>query len=94
MGLENRSDGPVIERLPHSSRPVGRGFEPRPSHTNDFKHGTHCLLVWRSTDENGVGKLNSRSYHWTSPHPVGFTAFADAWPRAIETEIGAVLCAM
>ena len=24
---------------------------------------------------------------------VAFTAFADAWPRAIETEIGAALCA-
>ena len=23
-----------------------------------------------------------------------FTAFADAWPRAIETEIGAALCAI
>ena len=26
------------------------------------------------------------------PPTVAFTAFADAWPRAIETEIGAVLC--
>ena len=27
------------------------------------------------------------------PPTVALTAFADAWPRAIETEIGAVLCA-
>ena len=26
------------------------------------------------------------------PLAVAFTAFADAWPRAIETEIGAALC--
>ena len=26
------------------------------------------------------------------PHAVALTAFADAWPRAIETEIGAALC--
>ena len=25
---------------------------------------------------------------------VAFTAFADAWPRAVETEIGAALCAI
>ena len=28
------------------------------------------------------------------PSAVAFTAFADAWPRAIETEIGAALCAI
>ena len=28
------------------------------------------------------------------PPVVAFTAFADAWPRAIETEIGAALCAI
>ena len=76
-----------------ASQPVGHGFEPRPSHTKDFKNDTHCLLVWRSTCENGVGKLNSLSYQWTSPPAVAFTAFADALPRAIEMEIGAVLCA-
>ena len=27
------------------------------------------------------------------PPAVAFTAFAGAWPRAIETEIGAALCA-
>ena len=53
--------------LASASQPVGRGFESRPSHTKDFKNGTHCLLVWRSTYENGVGKFNSRSYQWTSP---------------------------
>ena len=52
-----------------ASQPVGRGSEPRPSHTQDFKNSTHCLLVWRSTHENGVGMLNSRSYQWTSPPP-------------------------
>ena len=41
-----------------------------------------------------MGKLNLRSYQWTSPPAVAFTAFADAWPRAIETEIGAALCAI
>ena len=28
------------------------------------------------------------------PPAVAFTALADAWPRAIETEIGAALCAI
>ena len=28
------------------------------------------------------------------PHAVAFIAFTDAWPRAIETEIGAALCAI
>ena len=28
------------------------------------------------------------------PHTVAFTAFADVWPRAAETEIGAALCAI
>ena len=28
------------------------------------------------------------------PPAVAFTAFADAWPRARETEIGAALCAI
>ena len=28
------------------------------------------------------------------PPAVAFTAFADAWSRAIETEIGATLCAI
>ena len=28
------------------------------------------------------------------PSAVAFTAFADAWPRTIETEIGAALCAI
>ena len=42
-----------------------------------------------------MGKLKSRSYQWTSPHSaVAFTAFADAWPGAIEKEIGAALCAI
>ena len=28
------------------------------------------------------------------PPAIAFTAFADAWPRSIETEIGAALCAI
>ena len=28
------------------------------------------------------------------PLAVAFTAFADVWPRATETEIGAALCAI
>ena len=28
------------------------------------------------------------------PSTVAFTAFADVWPRATETEIGAILCAI
>ena len=41
-----QSDGPVVVS---ASQPVRRGFEPRQSHTKDFKNGAQCLLVWRST---------------------------------------------
>ena len=58
-------NGPVVRAS--ASESEGRGFEPRPSHTKDFKNGTHCFLVWRSIKEKGVGKLNMRSYQWTSP---------------------------
>ena len=58
-------DGPVVTAS--ASQLEGRGFEPRPSHTKDFKNGTRCLLFWRSINEKGVGKLNTRSYQWTSP---------------------------
>ena len=39
----------------------------RPGHTKDFKNGTYCLLVRRSTFKNVEGKLNTRSYQWTNP---------------------------
>ena len=61
----HRFDGPVVRAS--ASQSEGRGFEPRPSHTKDFKNGTHCFLVWPSINEKGVGKLNTRSYQWTSP---------------------------
>ena len=39
-------------------------------------------------------KLSTQSYQWTNPSPtVTFTAFMDMWPRGIEMEIGAALCA-
>ena len=71
---------------------VGRGFEPRPSHTNDFKIGTHCLLVWRSTYENGVGNLSLRSYHWTSPTLYLSLHSQTCGLGLLETEMGAALC--
>ena len=46
---------PVASGRASASQPVVRKFEPRPSHTKDFKNGTHCLLTWRWTCENGVG---------------------------------------
>ena len=76
-----------------ASQLVGCGFDPGPVIPKTLKNGTHCLLVWRSTYENGVEKLNLRSYQWASPPAVAFTAFADAWPGAIEKEINAALCA-
>ena len=76
-----------------ASQLVGRGFEPRLSHAKDFTNGAHCLLVWRSTYENGVGKKSHGATIGPAP-AVAFTAFADAWPKAIETEIGTTLCAI
>ena len=75
----NRRDGLVVgnnERPPHWPdrevaglvvEPGGRGFEPRPGHTKDFKFDTYCLLVICSAFKNGEGKLNTRSYQWTNP---------------------------
>ena len=63
--LCHRRDGLVVRAS--ASRSGGRGFEPRPGHTKDFKNGTYCLLVRRSTFKNGEGKLNTRSYQWTNP---------------------------
>ena len=60
----NWSDGPVVRAS--SSEPEGRRFDPRLSHTKDFKNGTHCLLVCRSMYENWLGKLSMRSSQWTS----------------------------
>ena len=41
-----------------------------------------------------MGKLNTRSYLWTCHSAVALTTFADVWPRATETEIGAALYAI
>ena len=37
-GTEYLCDGPVVRAS--ASQSEGRGFEPRPSHTKDFKNGT------------------------------------------------------
>ena len=75
-----------------ASQSVGRRFKPWPSHTKDFKNSTHCLLVWRLTYENEVGKVKHAELPVDQPPTVAFTAFADVWPRAKEMEIGATLC--
>ena len=49
-----------------ASQLEGRGCEPHPSHTTDFENCTHCLLDWCSMYENEMGKLNTKSYEWTS----------------------------
>ena len=33
----------------------GRGFDPRPSHTKDYKNGTQFLPAWRSASGVGLG---------------------------------------
>ena len=86
----HRCDGPVVRAS--ASRSESRGFESWPSHTKDFKkwHSLPSRLALdkceRSREikhaELPVGQLPA----------VAFTAFADAWPRATETEIGATLC--
>jgi len=40
------------------------------------------------------GKVKLAELPVDQPPAVTFTAFADAWPRAIESEIGAALCAI
>ena len=61
----HRSGGIVVKVS--ASQPGGHRFKPRSGHTKDFKNGTHCLLVWRLTCKNGMGKLNTRNYQRTSP---------------------------
>ena len=33
----------------------GRGFDPRPGHTKDYKNGTQCLPAWHSASRFGLG---------------------------------------
>ena len=40
------------------------------------------------------GKVKHAELPVNQPPAVAFTAFADVWPRATETEIGAALCAI
>ena len=55
----NPSGGLVVRAS--ASRLGGRGFEPRPGHTKDFKNGTYCFLVRCSAFKNGEWKLNTHS---------------------------------
>ena len=78
-----------------ASQPRGHWFNPRPGYTKDLKNSTHCFLVWHLTFKNEVGKLNTRSYQWSTPPPaVAFIVSAGVWPKVIETGIGATLCAI
>ena len=40
------------------------------------------------------GKVKHAELPVDQPSAVAFTAFADVWPRATETEMGAALCAI
>ena len=40
------------------------------------------------------GKVKHAELPMDQPPAVAFTAFADVWPRAAETEIGTALCAI
>ena len=60
LGMINWSDGPVAGAS--ASQLEGRGFKSQLSRTTDFKNGAHCLLPWHPIYENGMGKLNTRSY--------------------------------
>ena len=47
--------------------------------------GRHMRMEW---------KVKLAELPVYQPPAVAFTAFADTWPRAIETEIGTALCAI
>ena len=68
-----RHDGLVVRAS--ASRSGGRGFEPRPGHTKDFKNGTYCLHVRCSAFKNGKGKLTCVATSGLTPTVV-FTAFS------------------
>lgn len=54
-----------LESPPHDRQVTGSN--PRPSHTNDVRNGTYCLLVRGSILKIGVWQVNTRSYLWTYP---------------------------
>ena len=73
-----------------ASKSEGHGLEPWPSHTKDFKkwYSLPSRLALDKWERSGEVK------HAELPVDQPPAAFADAWPRAIETEIGAALCAI
>ena len=66
---------------------VGREFDPRPSHTKDFKNGTCCFPCLALCIRDNVWKLNT--HHCCSY----CTKLCGPWAIATETEMGDVLCA-
>ena len=88
IGEIHRSDGPVVERLPHNRKAVGSSpgrVIPKTLKVvlTAFSSGTrHMRMEWKVK----LAKLPA-----VQPPAVAFTAFADSWPRGRETEIGATV---
>ena len=55
----------LVERPPHNRKVDGSSHGRVTPKT--LKMVLAALLFWRSKNEKGVGKLNTRSYQWTSP---------------------------
>ena len=55
----------LVERLPHNRKVDGSSHGRVIPKT--LKMVRPAFLFWRSKNEKGVGKLNTRSYQWTSP---------------------------
>ena len=75
-----QSDGPVVRAS--ASQLEGCGFEPWPSHTNNFEHCYHCLLARHLMYENGVGEVKHAELPVDQAPTVAFIVFTDMWPWA------------
>ena len=81
-----------LERLPHNRKVDGSS--PGESYQRLLKwYSLPSLLALDKWEMSGEVKHAELPVDQPPP-AVAFTAFADAWPRAIETEIGAALCAI
>ena len=82
----------LVERLPHNRKVDGSSHGRVIPKT--LKMVLAAFLFWRSKNEKRSGEVKHAELPVDQPPAVALTVLADAWPRAIETEIGAALCAI
>ena len=81
----------MVERLPHNRLVVGS------SHSRVLPKIFKMVLTTFSSGARHMRmewEVKLAELPVSQPPAVAFTAFADAWPMSIETEIGTALCAI